>query len=128
MSRPPASGDRPRVPKVQAESAASQTGDGNNDAQREAKAFAEGTLEEQSRRGEHRRSERLRDHISTVAVIVVWVLFALFMIASVVLAWHYLTPGKWGWLEESQLNTLRTLVFSGAITSTATAYFVKRVG
>jgi hypothetical protein len=32
-----------------------------------------------------------------------------------------------GWLEQDQLDTLRTIVFSGAIISAATAYFTKRV-
>jgi len=126
-SRTPLSGDRPRVPRVNAEVTASAKGD-DTAAEREAKALAQGTLEEQSKRGEHRRSERLRDNISNVAVIVVWVLFALFVFATLVLAWHYLTPKRWAWLEQDQLDTLRTVVFSGAITSTATAYFVKRVG
>jgi hypothetical protein len=43
------------------------------------------------------------------------------------LSWHYLMPKRFGWLEDDQLDTLKTLVFSGAITSTATAYFVKRM-
>ena len=128
MSRVSASSDKPRVPKVQAEADASQSAGGDKEAKREARAFAEGTLEEQSRRGEHRRSERFRDHISNVAVTVIWLLFSLFIVATLILTWHYLTPEKWGWLNAEQLNTLRTVVFSGAITSTATAYFVKRIG
>jgi hypothetical protein len=99
----------------------------NGNAQREARGFAAGNLEEISKRSEHRRSERFRDHISNAALCVIWVLFVLFMFAGTFLAWHYLMPRKWGWLEQDQLDTLRTIVFSGAITSTATAYFIKRV-
>ncbi len=121
MNRRPPSGDRPKVPKVRAEAVASQAGD--RGAEGEAKAFAEGTLEEQSRRGEHRRSERFRDQVANVAVAVIWILFALFVIAMLVLGWHYLAPESWGWLDQDQLSTLKTVVFSGAITSTATAYF-----
>jgi hypothetical protein len=119
MNKPPR-GNRPRIPEVRAS-------DGDSDARREAAALAAGTLEEESKRGEHRRSERFREHISRVSLVVVWFLFALFAIATLILAFHYLTPKTWGWLEPDQLDTLRTVVFSGAITSTATAYFVKRV-
>ena len=99
----------------------------DSDATREAAAFAARNLEELSKRGEHKRSERFREHISMGALCIIWILLALFLIATLCLAFHYLTPRRWGWLEQDQLDTLRTIVFSGAITSTATAYFVKRV-
>jgi hypothetical protein len=100
---------------------------GNGDAQREARAIAAGTLEDLSKRSEHRRSEKFRDHISHAALGVIWLLFALFVISLVFLACHYLLPKQWAWLDQDQLDTLKTLVFSGAITSTATAYFAKRM-
>jgi hypothetical protein len=99
----------------------------DSDATREAAAFASGNLEELTKRGEHKRTERFREHISMGALCFIWILFALFLIATLCLAFHYLTPRRWGWLEQDQLDTLRTIVFSGAITSTATAYFIKRV-
>ena len=126
MNRAPNS-NRPKIPRGHADTAASRVGAGDNAAQREAQAFAEGTLEEQSKRREHRRSERFRDHVSLAALVVVWLIFALFAVAMLILAFHYFMPTRWGWLDKDQLDTLRTVVFSGAITSTATAYFVKRV-
>ena len=54
---------------------------------------------ERKREDEHRRSERLRDNISNVAVCVVWLLAALFFIATLILAWHYLMPHTWDWLR-----------------------------
>jgi hypothetical protein len=96
-------------------------------AAREAAAFADRTLEEQSRRSEHRRNEQFRDHIATIGLCVVWILFGLFVVSLAFLAWHYLLPTKWGWLDADQLSTLKAVAFSGAITSTATAYFAKRM-
>ena len=65
------------------------------------------------------------------ALCIIWILFALFLIATLCLAFHYLAPRRWGWLEQDQLDTLRTIVFTGlftgAIISAATAYFTKRV-
>jgi hypothetical protein len=99
----------------------------DSDATREAAAFAARNLEELTNRGEDKRSHRFREHISMGALCIIWILLALFLIATLCLTFHYLAPRRWGWLEQDQLDTLRTIVFSGAIISAATAYFTKRV-
>jgi hypothetical protein len=99
----------------------------DSDATREAAAFAARNLEELTNRGEDKRGKRFREHILMGALCIIWILLALFLIATLCLAFHYLAPRRWGWLEQDQLDTLRTIVFSGAIISAATAYFTKRV-
>ena len=74
-------------------------------------------LEELTDRGEDKRSKRFREHISMGALCIIWILLALFLIATLCLAFHYLAPRRWGWLDQDQLDTLRTIVFSGAIIS-----------
>ena len=79
------------------------------DATREAAAFAARNLEELTNRGEDKRSKRFREDIRW-ALCIIWILLALFLIATLCLAFHYLAPRRWGWLEQDQLDTLRTIV------------------
>jgi hypothetical protein len=104
---------------------ASVTGDAKG--QKEAAAVAAGTLEEESKRAEHRRTEQLRDHVNMAAIIAVWLFFFLFVLAIGVTAWHYLMPEKLAWLSDSQLTLVKTFLASGAVTGAASRYLAARV-
>jgi hypothetical protein len=45
------------------------------EGQKEAAAVAAGTLEEESKRAEHCRTERLRNHVNRAAIAAVWLFF-----------------------------------------------------
>jgi hypothetical protein len=105
--------------------AASVTGDAKG--QKEAAAVAAGTLEEESKRAEHHRTERLRDHVNRAAIFAVWFFFFLFVLAIGVIAWHYLMPEKCAWLSDSQLTAVKTFLASSAVTGAAGRYLAVRV-
>ncbi len=68
---------------------------------------------------EHRRTERLRN-IWAVCVYALLVLAAVVVFITIfAVAWHYLAPDGWAWLEPEQLSAVRTFLFSGAVTGAA---------
>jgi hypothetical protein len=105
--------------------AASATTDAKG--QKEAAAVAAGTLEEESKRAEHNRTERLRNHVNRAAIVAVWFFFFLFVLAIGVIAWHYLMPEKLALLSDSQLTAVKTFLASSAITGAAGRYLAVRV-
>ena len=46
---------------------------------------------------------------------IVALLFLLTAVALVVVAWHYLTPAAWHWMDDDALGTVSTLLFSGTL-------------
>jgi hypothetical protein len=116
--------DFKRIPELAGTESEPASITGDTEGQKEAAAVAAGTLEEESKRAEHRRTERLRNHVNVAAIAVVWIFFSLGIIA---VAWHYLMPEKYAWLSDSQLTALKTFLASGAITGTAGRYLAARV-
>ena len=41
------------------------------------------------------------------------------LIAIFAVAWHYLAPAEWAWLNEQQLRPVRSFLFSGAVVGIA---------
>ena len=115
------------IPELSGAEAESVSVTGDAESQKEAAAVAAGTLELESKRAEHRRTERIRDHVNMAAIFVVWFFFSLFVIAIGVVAWHYLTPERLAWLSDSQLTAVKTFLASGAVTGTAGRYLAARV-
>ena len=76
-------------------------------------------LEYEAFASEHRRTERLRN------LWAIWAYALLSLIALVVfvtifaVAWHYLTPREWAWLNREQLAAIRTFLFSGTVVAVA---------
>lgn len=116
--------DVPAVPVLTSEQAQSQN---DSDAKKEATAIASGTLEEEAAAHEHGRNEVLRDTIHRWALRVVALIASLFAVTIVVLAWHFIAPADWCWLNKEQLTTLKTIVFSGALSSAAGGYLNRRL-
>ena len=91
----------------------------------EASAIAEQNLDEISQAKEHGRKERFRDHASRGAVLILWLLMGATAIAIFAVAWHFLAPAKWSWLDEAQLTAVKTYVFSGAVIAAISGYMRK---
>ena len=76
-------------------------------------------LEYEAFASEHRRTERLRNLwaiwayalLSLIALVVFVIIFAV--------AWHYLAPREWAWLNREQLAAIRTFLFSGTVVAVA---------
>jgi len=116
-----------RVPDLsEAETGAAEQ-DRESSGEREAAAVAAGTLEEESKRSEHIRSESLRDHVHRGMLALVWLIFILIAFAILVVTWHHLVPESWCWLSNTQLGVLETFLFSGALVSAAAGYIRVRI-
>jgi hypothetical protein len=110
------------VPEVQPEGLPEPTS-----GEKEAASLASGTLEEESKKAEHSRTERLRNHVHRAAVCSVWLLFFLVTSALIIVAYHYLVSERYCWLSDGQLTTVTTFLTSGAISAAAVRYMTARI-
>ena len=81
----------------------------------EVSAVAEQRLEGESKKNEHSRKERLRNLTFTLVHRFMIVIFVVVIAAIITLVIHHMAPTEWRWLSDSDLETLQTAVFSGAI-------------
>ena len=72
-------------------------------------------LEVTERRQEHQRSENLRILFARGVMCLVALIFVLVACALFAVAWHYLTPASWHWMDEKALETVSTVLFSGTL-------------
>ena len=42
-------------------------------------------------------------------------MFILIAVALIAVAWHYLAPASWHWMDEEALGTVSTVLFSGTL-------------
>jgi hypothetical protein len=105
----------------------SEDAQGQSSGEKEAAAVAAGTLEDESKKAEHGRIERLRNHVNMAALGGVWLLFFLFTSATLIVALHYMMPTKWCWLTDGQLTAMTTFLTSGAISGAAVRYMTTRI-
>lgn len=103
------------------DSASDVIGAKDSSAEDEALAFGRRDLDAISKKNEHGRRERFRNHIAKGAVVILWTLMSATVFAIFTVAWHYLMP--WPWLEEEQLVGVRAYVFSGAVVAALGGYF-----
>jgi len=116
-----------RIPPLDADNAQDALEHDHGKAAREAIAYADGNLDRESKKNEHDRSEALRDTIHILFGYGLKGAFILYGLALVSVCWHYLMPENYGWLSTSQLHTVTTVVFSGAVTSRGGQYLSRRV-
>ena len=94
-------------------------------ATKEEEAVASGSLETQNlekQRNAHRRGERFRELFSLGMQLLFGTIILITIIAVLVVAWHHLTPEKYAWLSEDQLQQIRTFLFSGAVISAVSSH------
>lgn len=84
-------------------------------AQEEVEAVEQKELEATERRREHERREDLRAVFAKGVGCLVALMFALIALALFAVAWHYLTPASWHWMDEEALGTVSTVLFSGTL-------------
>lgn len=100
---------------------------GDELAQEEASALANDDLEQRAKEADHGRAERLKDHLSTAAIIVFWVAVALFGLALIILTWHVLAPDKWCWLSTDSVGQLKALIGGIVLSGGAQSYAKKYI-
>lgn len=84
-------------------------------AQQEVKALEQRELDATERRQEHQRREVLRTVFARCVGYIVALMFFLIAVALVVVAWHYLAPSAWHWMDDEALGTVSTVLFSGTL-------------
>lgn len=78
--------------------------------------------------GEHRRSERFKDHFEHIAVSVLWIGGLALLAMAGTLIFHLLCPNKLRWISEHQQDKLEYLVAGGVVSGVVTAHLKKRIG
>lgn len=85
-------------------------------AEKEVDALAlRSELDATETRQEHQRREKLRALFAKGVAYLVALVFFLVGCALLVVAWHYLTPASWHWMEDKALDTVSTVLFSGTL-------------
>ncbi|OOR87665.1 hypothetical protein B0181_09945 [Moraxella caviae] len=50
-----------------------------------------------------------------VVIVVTYIIASIFIVAFLILAFHYLAPNSWTWLDQSQINKIQSMLFSGSM-------------
>ena len=72
-------------------------------------------LDSDEKRQEHHRREELRAVFARGVRWLVVLAFILLGLALLVVTWHYLAPSSLHWVEDDDLSTVRTVLFSGTL-------------
>ena len=86
-------------------------------------------LEALSRKNDHALKERFKKHFSTIAIIGLWVLFLLFLIALGIWGYNFLCPPSHRFLEESRISQIQTglaIVVTSVLTWFIKDFFSKK--
>lgn len=83
-------------------------------ASTEQSKIEEASLETLSKRAEHLRTEKFKNAFSKGVIVLVYVAFGLISVTILCVAWHYLAPPSWHWIDRETLNTITTSIFSGS--------------
>lgn len=78
----------------------------------EQDSIRERDLDKEARTSEHQRSERWKEHFATAFIIAFWIFWIFFIIMSAVLIWHWLAPVQCQWLDDKQLDHLKTIIIA----------------
>ncbi len=94
-------------------------------ALQEANSYAQGSLEEEAKKNEHNRRERLRYHMGCAAVVLFWMAVLGVTAMGIAWFWHMVTPIPLHYLEEAQVNKIQGMLFSGVVASVIPVYAKK---
>lgn len=85
----------------------------------EAENFSEENLDSEAKRNEHHRTEKSRNllYIGNIAIIIA--LYFVTVAGILTLGWHWILPINWHYVSDTQLDTIKTLLFSSLATNFA---------
>jgi len=89
--------------------------------------ISEEDIEASSRVKEAARTEEIRDHFKTIAILTLYLVFGTAVILGAVWLYHLLALDGWRRLPEEQLDKIQTIVAGGAIIGAVKDYFRKRL-
>ncbi len=97
-------------------------------AQQEALKLNSGSdLEKDGRENEHRRHQQFRNHVNTATLVLFWVIVFCVLVGVVAFAFHLVFPKGWHYLDEDQLDQLKTMLGAAVLSSALTGYASKRM-
>jgi hypothetical protein len=99
---------------------------------KEAKQLSGGLPEDEIRRNAERneasRTERFRDHFERLAIVTLYVVWAILCLVAVARLYHLLAPPLWWRLPDEQVARLQSIVTGGVLASIAGGHVKKRLG
>ena len=96
-------------------------------AQSESTALQKQELDAVSQRREHGRQEKLRDVLAFCVNAILMLIFLLIGASIILVVWHHLTPESWQWMNDEDLETVSTVLFSGILFTIIGQYVRDRV-
>ena len=143
------SDDEPRKtvpPDAPANEASGATDMAGDDASKEAAFLGQGKsirdLQKEAAEAEHGRSQAFKNHFELLSIIMLYVLFAGFILLATVWVLHMLLPervaglnaaGDWwsrihGWLNKDQVDKVAGVLAGGVIAGLVADHFKRRMG
>jgi hypothetical protein len=123
--------DERTVPPLSAkeEAAITASDDRSNE---EAKQLASGKPTNELKRiaeeNEAGRTEKFRDHFETLALITLYVVWAIVILFALVWAYHLVAPVGWCRLPDAQIDKIQSILAGGIIAGIATGHVKRRIG
>ncbi|MGI4746960.1 MAG: hypothetical protein ACRYGI_19885 [Janthinobacterium lividum] len=96
-------------------------------ADKEAIGFAARNLDEEARSKEHDQTQSFRLNIHRATILGIWCAFVLVFIGMVSFVWNELAPVYWQWMSPEQTTTLKTFLFSTAVSGMIGKYVSPRL-
>lgn len=97
-------------------------------ANREAVALAGNEdLDADGKQKEHGRHQRFQEQANKVAVLLLLVVAACTFLGIAIYVWHLVAPICWRWLNEDDLDSIRTLLTGVLFSSAMSGYVNKRM-
>jgi hypothetical protein len=84
-------------------------------------------IEQDGKEQEHNRHQAFRNHVNRATIMLFWIISAGLLIGIAAFAWHMVTPEKWHYLSQAQLDKLQTVLGSAILSSAFTGYVNRRM-
>lgn len=97
-----------------------------SDAEKESESISLMQLEKNAAKNDHNRRESSKQWVHRGNVALIIVLYVLMISSVIILGYHWLAAESWHYLKDSQLDVIKTLIFSALSTSFAKD-FIKNI-
>lgn len=94
----------------------------DKNATKEAEYIANEVLEEKAKINAHNRRENFKDNLYWGVIILFWIIIVFLIIMGVIWAYHLVTPIKYHFLLDEQVNKIQTILFSASLVKISTDF------
>lgn len=85
-------------------------------------------LKREAAEAEHNRTERFRDHFESLAIVTLYIAWAIVLIIALVWVYHLLAPPCWFHLPAEQVKQLQWIVTGGVFAGVVGGHIKRRLG